>query len=95
MNSDCPFYNSFQTISFTLPRGSIVDFSSLVIYATGSTSGTTATANHYVHFPRLGLHSLIESLTISVNNITLSHVHGNPYNDSDIKFCANNFIEFL
>ena len=74
INSDRPSYNSSQTIRFTLPRGSIVDFRSLVIYATGSTSSTTATNNHYFHFPRLGLHSLIENLTISVNNITLSQV---------------------
>ena len=163
INSDRPSYNSSQTIRFTLPRGSIVDFRSLVIYATGSTSGTTATNAHYFHFPRLGLHSLIENLTISVNNITLSQVQsynflyntlfdleggsieqaskrcvselydptvkytqtdsvsgtassyenkiaaaynhsgaatggttfGNPANDTDVKFCANNFIAFL
>ena len=74
INSDCPSYNLSQTMHFTLPRGSIVDFCSLAIHAAGNTSGTTATTNHYVHFPRLGLHSLIQSLTISVNNITLSQV---------------------
>lgn len=73
INSDRSSYNSSQTIRFTLPRGSIVDFRSLVIYATGSTAGTGSTTS-YIHFPRLGLHSLIESLTVSVNNITLSQV---------------------
>ena len=74
INSDRSSYNSSQTIRFTLPRGSIVDFRSLVIYATGATAGADSTNTNYVHFPRLGLHSLIESLTISVNNITLSQV---------------------
>ena len=71
--SDRQSYNSSQTIRFTLPRGSIVDFRSLVIYATGSTSGTTATNNHYFHFPRLGLHSLIETLLYLKFNLITSY----------------------
>lgn len=73
INADRSTYNSTQTIRFTLPRGSIVDFRSLVIYATGSTAGTGSTTS-YIHFPRGGLHSLIENLTISVNNVTLSQI---------------------
>lgn len=71
--ADNSSYKSTQQIRFNLPRGSIIDLRSLVIYATGATSGT-GSATSYVHFPRLGLHSLIENLTVSVNNITLSSI---------------------
>ena len=71
--ADNTSYKSTQQIRFNLPRGAILDLRSLVIYATGATSGTGSSTS-YVHFGRLGLHSLIENLTVSVNNITLSSI---------------------
>ena len=71
--ADNTSYKSTQQILFNLPRGAILDLRSLVIYATGATSGTGSSTS-YVHFGRLGLHSLIENLTVSVNNITLSSI---------------------
>ncbi len=73
ITSDNGSYKSSQQIRFNLPRGSILDLRSLVVYATGSTTGT-GSAQTYFHFPRLGLHSLIENLTVSVNNVTLSSI---------------------
>ncbi len=70
INSDRSEYKSGQQIKFTLPRGAMIDFRSLVIYATGSTSaGTTQ-----IHFPRNGLSSLIENLQVSINNQQINNI---------------------
>ena len=63
--ADNTSYKSTQQIRFNLPRGAILDLRSLVIYATGATSGTGSSTS-YVHFGRLGLHSLI-GLVLIVN----------------------------
>lgn len=63
--SDLSSYNSGQIINFYLPIGRMIDERSLVIYATGDCSAGT---NSGVHFPRFGLHSLIEQFQVSINS---------------------------
>lgn len=66
INSDLTSYNSGGIINFYLPIGRMIDLRSIVIYALGKTSKSGTYDG--VHFPRFGLHSLIEQLQISVNN---------------------------
>lgn len=61
------------TVRFLLPRGGLVDFRSLVLFFTGSTSGTGSTATS-LHFPRYSS-SLIQSITITANNTTLCSIN--------------------
>lgn len=67
-------------VRFLLPRGSLIDFRSLVMYMTGSTAGTGSTTS-YLHFPRYSA-SLIQSISITANNITLCSIqeYGHLYN---------------
>lgn len=65
VNSDLSTYNSGQIINFYLPVGRMIDERSLVIYATGDCSAGTSSG---VHFPRFGLHSLIEQFQVSINS---------------------------
>jgi len=71
INSDLATYNPNSTIGFNLPIGRMIDLRSLVIYCKGSTSGTGG-----LHFPRGGLHSLIEQFSVNANNRTLQNT---PY----------------
>jgi hypothetical protein len=71
LNADLTTYNPNSTIGFNLPIGRMIDLRSLVIYAKGTTSGTGG-----LHFPRGGLHSLIEQFSVNANNRTLQNT---PY----------------
>ena len=57
-------------VRFLLPRGSLVDFRSLALFFKGSCSGTGT----YLNFPRYSS-SLIQSLTLTANNITLCSIN--------------------
>ena len=61
------------TVRFLLPRGGLVDFRSLVLFMTGATAGTGSTVTS-LHFPRYSS-SLIQSITITANNITLCSIN--------------------
>lgn len=61
--------NAGGTIRFKLPAGTIIDLRSLVLYFTGSITGTGSTTS-YLHFPRYSS-SLIQRLIITANNTTL------------------------
>lgn len=78
-NSDLTTYNSGQIINFYLPIGRMIDERSLVIYATGDCSATT---NSGVHFPRFGLHSLIEQFQVSINSkpVQTTNLYNYVYN---------------
>lgn len=67
--ADLTEYTANQTVRFNLPIGRSFDERSLVVYATGTCSGSTAK----LHFPRGGLHSLIENFQITANGRTLQN----------------------
>jgi hypothetical protein len=67
INSDNSSYRNGNIIRFNLPVGRMIDLRSLVIYAKGTVSATTTNC----HFPRGGLHSLIEQFQITANGRNL------------------------
>lgn len=73
INADLNSYNPNSTIGINLPIGRMIENRSLVIYAKGT---ATCTAGETVHFPRGGLHSLIEQFSVNANNRTLQNT---PY----------------
>jgi hypothetical protein len=60
-------------VRFKLPANAIVDLRSLVLYFTGSVTGSGSTTS-YLHFPRYSS-SLLQKITISTNNITLCSIN--------------------
>lgn len=74
INSDLTEIKPSQTSSFFMPIGRFLDFRSGVLYSTNATcSGTGG-----IHFPRLGLASLIQNLQILANGRVLQST--NDYN---------------
>ena len=73
INADLSSYTPNSTIGINLPIGRMIENRSIVIYAKGTTSQTSG---EKVHFPRGGLHSLIEQFSVNANNRTLQNT---PY----------------
>lgn len=70
--------NANDILRFRIPAvsGALYDFRTPVMYATGATSGNNA--NCYLHFPRYSS-SLIQSLSCTINNTTLSSINEYAY----------------
>jgi hypothetical protein len=75
INSDNSSYKNGNIIRFNLPVGRMIDLRSIVIYAKGTVAATT----HNCHFPRGGLHSLIEQLAITCGGRNLSTINNYNY----------------
>lgn len=75
INSDMSEYKKNSIINFYLPVGSTFENRSLVIYCKGKTNSGT---NPGIHFPRGGLHSLIQQMQVTAGSRTLSSI--NEYN---------------
>ena len=78
VSSDLSEYKGRDIINFYLPLGRMINLNSIVIYAKGTCTSTNAGAK----FPRYGLHSLINTLQVSVNNKILQNStnYGYVYN---------------
>jgi hypothetical protein len=72
INADNSSYSAGNIIRMNIPVGRMIDTRSVVVYA----KGTTTVAK--THFPRGGLHSLIEQLQITANGRNLQTT--NSYN---------------
>jgi hypothetical protein len=75
INSDNTSYKNGNIIRFNLPVGRMIDLRSIVIYAKGTIAATT----HNCHFPRGGLHSLIEQLQVTCGGRNLSTINNYNY----------------
>lgn len=75
INSDNSSYKNGNIIRFNLPVGRMIDLRSIVIYAKGTIASTTDNC----HFPRGGLHSLIEQLQVTCGGRNLSTINNYNY----------------
>lgn len=71
---DLQTVNAGGVVRYKLPSGVIIDLRSLVMYMTGTASGTVAGGTGYIHFPRYSS-SLIQKISITANNITLCSIN--------------------
>lgn len=69
VSSDLSEYKGRDIINFYLPLGRMINLNSIVIYA----KGTCAGSGTGFKFPRYGIHSLINTLAVSVNNKILQN----------------------
>lgn len=73
--ADNASYKNGNIIRFNLPIGRLVDLRSIVIYCRGTVAATTDNC----HFPRGGLHSLIEQMQITANGRNLQTTNNYNY----------------
>ena len=73
INADNSSYSAGNIIRMNIPVGRMIDTRSVVVYA----KGTTTVAK--THFPRGGLHSLIEQLQITANGRNLQTTNNYNY----------------